>query len=175
MGRQSVRAALVDWFSPPGVAQLTKVFAGMPVWASGDTWEFDVSGTWAAIAYVHLAEDSEQRIGLGGPQSGEKMITYRVGIVLLGKYLVPNPVPLDADSSEWVTYADGLVDAVKARIRADRTLGTNGQVIWQAGEGEGVNTPDIVVQSDIPTLDPDGGVLHIWQAMTFTLYEVITA
>lgn len=173
MSRADVRQALLEWFSPPAIGGLSTVFQAMPWWASGTTWEFDVVNGWASIGYIHLAEDAEQRIALGGEFGGMKLINYQVGLVLLFKYLVPDPLPIDSDPSEWVVYLDTLIEETKERIRADRTFGTGGVIIWQAGGGDGTNTPDIVVQSDIPTLD--NGIIQCWQAITFSIQEVITA
>lgn len=174
MGAEEIRVAVADYFAPPVVIGLNKVFKAMPYWAGGDEWEFDVDNAWAAVGYVHLTQDAERRIGLGGAEGGQKMVTYTVGLVLLFKCLIPDPMPIELDADWYVSFLDQLIDDVKDRIRADRTFGcgTDGPV-WQAAEGDGVNTPDLRVQRDLPRLK--GGMVQSWQVVEFTLDEVVFA
>lgn len=175
MTAAGLRAILVDYFEPPAIANLVKCYQAMPVWADSRTWEFDVVNGWAAIAYVHIAEQHERRIALGGEDGGMKMVNYDVGLVLLYKYLVPDPTPVDSDSSEWVTWADQLCDQVCDHLRAGhRTLGTDGTgSVWQVAEGQGTNQEDLTISRDIPVITT--GIVQVWQAISFSVQEIITS
>lgn len=174
MGAKEVRTVIADYFAPPTVTGLGKVFRAMPYWAGGDEWDFDVDNAWAAVGYVHLTQDAETRIGLGGEEGGQKMIVYTVGLVLLFKWLIPDPMPIELDADMYVGFLDELIDSVKDRVRADRTFGCGvGGPIWQAGEGDGENTPDLRVQRDLPRLR--AGVIQSWQVVEFTVQEVVFA
>jgi hypothetical protein len=174
MGSEAVRAAIVDYFAPPNIAGLRKVYPAMPYWAGGDQWEFAEVDGWACVGFVHLTRSDEQRIGLGGEHGGQKFVHYDVGLVLLYKWLIPDPIPQGSDATEWTVWIDQIIDAVKDRIRADRTFGCEDKgPIWQAGDGSSINSPDISVQRDLPRLT--AGKVQSWQVVEFTVTEAIIA
>lgn len=170
MTAANVRAQIANWFQPPAVEGLQTCYPAMPYWAGGDKWELAVNDGWGAVAYVHLREESESRIGLGGATGGIKEVTYQVGLVLLFKWLIPTQLPAGQDESSYVLALDTLIDSVKARIRSDRTFGSgpNG-IIWQAGTGEN----DLKVARDLPRRQ-SGAVLS-WQVIEFEVVEMIAA
>lgn len=172
MSAQDMRRAIVSWFAPPAIPGLVRVYPAMPTIADGREWDFGPSRGWAAVGYVHISDQSEQRIALGGAFGGIKQVTYQCGLVLLYRYLVPSPVPVDSDESAWVVALDALLDAVTSRIREDRTFGCgDAGPVWQAGEGDGIQSPDVRITRDLPVLD--AGKVHAWQVVEFTAVEMV--
>jgi hypothetical protein len=171
MSRASVRRALVDYFSPPAINGLVKVYRAAPTLAPGQDFEYG-DANWAAIAYVHLPHKAETRIALGGEHGGQKMAVWDTALVVVYRWLIPNPLPVDQDRAAWVDPLDLLLDDITDLIRADRTLGTGaGGIAWQAGEGDRTNSPDIVIDADLPL--EDKGTVHQWQAVKFAVVEMI--
>lgn len=79
-----------------------------------------------AVMCVHLAGDSERRIGLGGPTGGikERPLAVELWVFHLARTAVIEDAQADLDD---------LLEAITARIHGDRTLG--GACI-QAGESQ---------------------------------------
>jgi len=178
MGAPEVRDALVAWFDAPAINGLVKVYPALAVYTDGQRWEFAPGQTWAAVGFIHLSTQEEKRIGDGGAHGGIKQVTHACDLVLLYQYVIPDPIPVESDQSEWVGPLDQLIEDVANRIRADRTAGTapaggTGGVIWQFGEGDGMDSPDIRIVRDLP--EQDNGVLHNWQRVEFTVVEMITS
>lgn len=167
MSASLVRAAVADYLRPtPGI---TKMFRDEPWIVTSEAW-LTPDGLPGTVAYVHIDRDSETRIALTGinPDGLGKVISYELSIVVLYQYAIPDQ-PDDKDS--WVDGLDTLIDDLKARIRADPTLGTGpGGVVWQAGEGAFGGGPDLEVQRDLPKLH-HGKVLS-WNALTLKLTEM---
>lgn len=168
MSAKTVRAAIADYLRPtPGIA---KMFRDEPWIVTAEAWTQE-NGLPGTVAYVHIDREAETRYALAGwnPTGLGKAISYDVSIVVLYQYDIPDQ-PDDKDS--WVDGLDELLDALKARVRADPTLGTGeGGVVWQAGEGGLPGGPDLEVQRDLPKLN-NGKVLS-WNALQFKVTEMV--
>lgn len=166
MSRATVRAALETWLAPPNVAWVGSIFGSMPKIIPGPAFTAGLgSGSRSGSVMVIFIEDEhETRTALGGPHGGRKMVTYEVGIVIRFR-------SSQADSQVAVDDYDALIESLKERIRADRTLGTSGTAnpLFQAGEGPGA---DLSITSDMPRIDK-GGSTYVWGALKLTVAEEI--
>ena len=68
-----------------------------------------------------------------------------------------------------------IFEAVLDVIRLDPTLGTGGSPVFQAGEGNGLGTPDLNLRQDLPILATDGSGVHIWAHLDITALEIVNA
>ena len=168
MSSATVRRAVADWFASPAVQGLQRVWAAQPWYGSDREYMASVNGGWGAVGYVHLTEQSETRIALGGATGGTKEVTYRVGLVVLFKWNIPQGAPVaGTDESAYVTQLDQLLDDVVARLRSDRTLGG---AVWQAGE----NPNDVKITRDLPKRMGNTAILA-WQVVEFDVVEMVAA
>ncbi|QAY16123.1 hypothetical protein SEA_SONALI_10 [Arthrobacter phage Sonali] len=168
MSAKSVRQAIADYLRP--TQGISKMFRDEPWIVTSEAWT-QPDGLPGTVAYVHIDREAETRYALAGanPFGIGKALEYMVSIVVLYQYDIPDQ-PDDKDS--WVDGLDELLDALKARVRADPTLGTGpGGVIWQAGEGGHMGGPDLEVQRDLPKLH-HGKVLS-WNALQFKVTEMV--
>ena len=113
----------------------------------------------ALIQVALPGPDTEVREAMGGATDGWKRITYRTMIRVFGRSI-----------EEHVEIAqsvfDDVIEAIKARIRQDRTLG--GQV-FQAGEGQfGIQTEVMV-----PQTDETAGVHELYAQLSLQVVEHI--
>jgi hypothetical protein len=166
VSRANVRAAVAQWFDPGAVPGLFAIHRAEPKIIPGSDYGLEAFGTnvgngSGAYAVVHIADERETRIAIGGAHSGMKHITYDVALVIHFRSVKP-------DAIEAMDDYDTLIEAVKQRLRADRNLGQPTSV-WQAGSDPG----DIHIQSDLPAQD-DGSV-YIWSVMEFKVIEEIFA
>ena len=168
MTRAAVRRQIADWFAAPAVPGLNKAFRAAPTLIAGDDWATVQEGNWGAAAYVHLSEQHETRLTLGGAHGGLKEITYSAALVVLFRWVIPDgDADVDGEVDGWADAYDYLIDNVMARIRQDRTFGSGtGGPIWQAGEGH----QDLKLQTDLPKVD-DGQVV-VWSAVEFEVVEM---
>lgn len=80
---------------------------------------------------VEIPEDVEARSAKAGATGGEKIIRYSVVLHIFHESKMPH-------SEDAGNDVNALIEAVKDRIRADRTLGG---IVVQAGESErGIHT-----------------------------------
>lgn len=174
MSASQLRAAITAWLQPPAVPGLTRVYPAFPVFAPGQDWRLEEGQGSGAVGYVHLAQQRERRITIGGEHGGTKQVMWQVALVLVYRHLLPSSV---IDSGEdtaagWAGPYDRLIDAVCERLRADRTLGTGGAVVWQAAEGSGDGAgDDLVIDSDLPAVN--AGQVVQFTAITFTAIQMI--
>jgi hypothetical protein len=170
----TVRQAFQTFLTEPAITGLQKVFLDEPWFAAGETWNLQTNLGWGAIGWPAITDESEERITLGaatpnGPAAGQKAVVYKVGIVLLFQYLIPSsPTSEDAYS----THLDGLIEAVKARLRSDPKAGTQpglDGVIFEQSQDPG----DLHVARDMPKRT--GGKVVAWQLIETTAREIITA
>lgn len=169
-GRASVRAAVKTYFTPPAVSGLNTLYSAWP--KRGVPWPDYIAGQPAGtqsgtVAVVHLARDDERRLAVGGSISGKKVIEYAVELQLMLR-------STKAKAEDAVDDYDAVVDAVKARLRYDRSLGTGSARgaddgdIWQAGEG------DLWGEYFDPQITVDGAT-EIWGAVHFVCVQHITS
>ena len=159
MGASSIRQAIQSYIAP--TSGLTNTYLDEPHWVSNDAWY--TNGLHGTVAYVHLDRESEERLVINGVPTSGQQITYDVGLVLLYEYIIPTD---EASPDLWVVGLDQLIDALKARIRADPHLGTgpNG-VVWSAGQDQNA----IAISRDLPKVDD--GVVRSWNVLEFKVLE----
>ena len=159
MSRATVRAAVAQWFDPAYVPGLFATHRAEPKIIPGSDYGLEAFGGnlgagSGAYAIVHIADERERRVAIGGAHSGMKHVTYDIALVVHFRSVKP-------DALEAMDDYDALIEALKQRLRADRNLGQNGLVIWQAGE----DGDDIHIQSDLPA--EDDGSIYIWSVLEF--------
>jgi hypothetical protein len=167
---------------------LNKVFRAQPTFIDPTQWWILPPELGAGtVGYLHLAKVDEDRIAFPAVE-GQKMVGYIVVLVLIYRYQIPSgtqATPYEGD--EWIDGQDETVEAIKAWIRKDPTLGTAqttqgtgvpgviyGQypgAIWEAGQDKG----DLSMTADPPVRDEEGGEVLSFQILEFHAYEVITA
>lgn len=163
MAARQVRAAIRDYIAP--TAGVTRAFKDEPRFAGEDAW-YDSAGAHGTVVYVHIDDERESRFALTGTTTSGQRIDYDVSIVILYEYVVPTE---EADPSDWVDGLDDLIGALKARLRADPTMGTGpGGVVWQAAQEDGA----LHIARDLPKLA--SGVVRSWNVLQFKAAEVLT-
>ena len=150
MGRATVRAAVqayLQGLSVTGTAAipfLTQVYAHPPkLTPSGEfSSALDPADQTGVVIYIHLEDQAEQRIALGGPTSGEKFRTYAVVLICYLHSKKPRTEDVGADN-------DAFLDALTAAIEANRNAG-NPSAVWQWGEGNDLYGSDLRVKAGMP-------------------------
>lgn len=167
MGYATIRSAVTQWIAPPNVPGITKVYPGQPKMLSGAAYgvfpiaTYDLGQqTAGAFAYIHIDDTVETRIATGGATSGIKHVKYQVGVVFA--FLAIGA----ANDGQYIGAWDAIADTLKARIRANRTLGQDGLTVWQAGE----DADDLHIASDLPRQD-DAGNVYIWSVLELSVIE----
>lgn len=95
-----------------------------------------------AVIFLYIARQSEHRAALGGPHNGRKVVEYE----LLLDCFIRSTSPKAEDAG---AAADEFIDALVARIRADRNAG-DPTVVFQWGEGTDPGGPDIEIEALYP-------------------------
>lgn len=130
-----------------------------------------------AIMIVTLPDDQETRAGDSGPPvtdgggnliaGGTKFDNYRVALEIYHMGETQHSEQSQAD-------VDTLLEAIKQRIRIDRTLGTSSPsppLITQAGEGRyGIQT-----SKGRPGIGPNGSRTYTWSTIRFEVMTQFTA
>lgn len=168
----TIRAAITNYLRGQNIAGLNKVYQAMPAYIDPSVWNLSAQGGYGAIAYIHLTESHETRIAV--PRvTGQKLVPYLVAIVVEFKYAVPATTTVELNGDEWVTGLDGILEGLKAAIRADPHLGTGdlGADVWEAGESK----QDLILRSQLPTRDEDNGEILVWNVLECQVSENITA
>jgi hypothetical protein len=166
VGRKSIRTAVAAYFAPPAVTGLNQVTRAKVRNVKPAAYFANAGDRTGAVAFVYIEGEHEHR--MSSPSgSGEKMITYTVGLRVDYRSLLD-------DTEAGVDAYDDLIEAIKAHLRADPTLGTGpGGVVFQAGEGDTAGAADIEVISDLP--QETGTTTTIWSVLRFLVVEIITA
>lgn len=132
----------------------------------------DPAPMWGAGAVVYIEQEEEQRRAIGGAHSGKKRLNYTVLINILFRSLIGDPTSGELDPGEASMDAyDGVIENIKERLRADRTLGRPD--IFSAGEGGEGMAPDIILTSAAPILDAEE--LLIWGWLQVQVTQFITS
>lgn len=134
MSRSTVRAAMAAWLVPQQLPGINTVYRGFPTIIPGGAFFPAVPGGGAgAVVVINVSSAREQRIAIGGAHGGQKRVDYVVEFHLF--YRSTRKAPLGGDAGlDMTDDFDQLIDALKTRIRADRTA--ESAAIWQWGEGE---------------------------------------
>lgn len=162
MPARTIRQAVRDYVSLTD--GLSNTFKDEPHYVSNEAW-YTEDGTHGTVAYVHLDSESETRLVINGFPDAGQQITYNVGIVILYEYVIPD----DEESPDnWVDGLDDVIDALKARLRADPHLGTGSTgVVWSAAQEYGT----LSISRDLPR--KDGGYVRSWNVLQFKVTENI--
>lgn len=160
-GRAAVRTAVKNFFQPPAVAGLNKVHRAQPKIIDGkDYTAGQPAGTKnGAVGTIHIRRDFEERRAVGGAAGGKKFVTHLVELNLFFRSIEPT---IEAATDAF----DLLMDATKARLHADRTLGdpTN---VFQAGEQQ--------LETEAGEAELEGDTIFIWGVVRFIVNQVIDA
>lgn len=160
--RAEVRAAVSSWIADGKIANLNQVWTSFP-----KRIDFQVNSTpgqlMRAAGVVFIADESEERIAVGGAYNGWKRIDYTIDFQIFTHAMHRN-------AENAMDDFDAIIDGVKTQLRAGgHRLGlSDGSVIWQAAE------PSISVSYGEPATN-DGGATETWCAIRFTVTQMINA
>src|ERR1043166_10156044 len=127
MGARAVRQAIRDFIST--VDGISNAYRDEPHYVSNEAW-YTEDGTHGTVAYVHLDQESETRLTITGFPDAGQQITYTVGIVVLYEYLISDD---ETSPDNWVEGLDDVLDALKARLRSDPSMGST-NLIWNGAQ-----------------------------------------
>lgn len=164
MGRASVRSAIYNYFNPNGTSAVTGIdtwYPSFPKRIPATAFRSTPGQTSGSAAAIFILAERENRIALGGAHSGWKRVVYTVEVQIFHN-------SIEQHAEDAMDHFDLTIDNLKNKIRADRNLGTNLQVVWEAGEGElsSVYGEPKVIQ---------GGATEIWGTVRFQLTEMVNA
>ena len=144
MGRTTVRGAIQAYLANAGIKFLGNVYAHPPkITSEAEFFETVQPGTASgALIYIHLEQQHEKRIALGGPTSGQKLRPYQVLLICLLRSKKADTEQVGADND---TFLDSLVSA----IEANRNAGSP-STVFQWGEGDTTGAVDIQVTATLP-------------------------
>jgi hypothetical protein len=141
VSRASLRTGIASFFGGPTYDDVVKIYRPTPLASNGlagvrPYWterfrdptylaSLVAGSTMGAVMCVHLPDQDEGRVAMGGVVSGVKSDLASVELWIF--HLAATQYEEDAQ-----IHLDALLDAVKALIRGDRTLGG---ICTQAGEG----------------------------------------
>lgn len=167
MSRATVRAAIVQWFQVPNVPGLNKVYEDAQKLTSGASpFNETVGATGGAVGWVHIMSEYEERIAMGGATGGYKRIIYTINLSV-SHYTTA----MSTDSG--TDMFDALIENMKERLRSDRTLGTGGSPIFQAGEGTTLGGPDVRIRYE-PPVTVGNDMVRRNANFEFTVVEFVT-
>jgi hypothetical protein len=166
VGRASVRAAIAAYFTPATVAGLSTTYAARPKLIPEQAFNLALNGGSGAVLIVHLTTDDEHRVAVGGATSGWKFNVHDVALEIKFQSVKADAVVAQADH-------DALIDALMVRFRADRTLGTGGVPIWQAGEEHDLGNVGIKLDMAEPVLGKQNVLIDC--VLRFQAFEGIQA
>lgn len=174
MTARTVRRAVQSYLQGLEVSGISKIYRAQPWEPIADQgWQFTDGRDSDAVVIVHIESQDETRETLpaaypGRTAVGNKRVDYKIGLVLLYQFLIPDELPVTADTDVWVDDLDTLVDALRDGIHADPTLGcANTGPILQAGQ----DPNDLAVTYDFPRLLADK--VLVWQVLHLTVTEII--
>lgn len=170
MPKTQVREAIAAFLDPSvsNIPSLGAVYQALPKVANEeDLFQLQPAGTGTgAVIYVFITNQSEKRAALGGANSGKKIREYEVSLLCILKS--------DLETSLAGQEAfDTMIDALTARVQSDRTAGTDGDPIFQWGEGTDVGAPDIRFEYPVPRT-AHGGVVLFQAVGRVTALEFLT-
>lgn len=143
--RAAVRNTLAQWLLDGGISGLNQVLTTFP-----KILNFQINAQAGqmsrAAAVVFIAGERESRIALGGAHDGWKRVDYTVTLQIFHH-------SVERKAEDAMESFDTLVDAIKARLRADHNFGdTTGLLVWQGAE------PDLQGVYGEPSITEDGAV-----------------
>lgn len=167
MSRKTTRHYVQQWLANPPIPGIGTVFPSPPkISRTSDGFEGAPQGTPSgSVIYVEVFDSHETRDAYGGPLAGKKRITHIVRLHLLFR-------SRQRKAEDAMDDHDDQLEAILARVRSDRTLGTAllPSPLLQAGEGD----YGIRAQSGLPKTVGTGTV-QVWTAIDFEAQEQITS
>lgn len=162
MSRSQVRSSVADWILTGNIPNVTQVWTTFPKLIDFQTNSAPGQMTRAA-AVVFIADESEERIAVGGAYNGWKRIDYTVDLQIFCHQMYRK-------AEDGMDDFDTLIDGIKNRLRTGgHTLGLpDNSIIWQAAE------PSISVAYGEPATK-DNGATETWAAIRFTVTQMIQA
>lgn len=164
LGRKGVRHAAANYLSSPQIPGIGKVFPSPPKIArSSDAYENLPAGTPSgSVLFVEILDVREVRIALGGSVSGAKKTLYTLRFHLLFR-------SRQDTAQEAMDDHDDQLEAIMDRLRADRTLGTNGAILQFGQDEEGIS-----VATGMPKTSGTGSTI-VWSVIDGNAFEYIVA
>lgn len=164
MSRKSLRHAAATYLSAPQIPGIGTVFPSPPKIArSSDAYENLPAGTPSgSVLFVEVLQVNEKRLAAGGPVSGTKESRYILRLHLLFR-------SRQQLAEKAMDDHDDQVEAILGRLRADRTLGTNGTVLQYGQDGGGIS-----IGTGMPKTSGSGST-HIWSVIEADAVEIVTA
>jgi hypothetical protein len=128
-GRTGVRATLYNWLATGNIATLNQIFTSFP-----KRINFQVASQAGQLSrsavVIFIQSERETRLAIGGATSGWKRVDYSIVLQVYQH-------SLERNSEAAMTSFDTLIDAIKARLRADHNFGDpTGTLVWQGAEPE---------------------------------------
>ena len=126
-GRTGVRATLYNWLNTGNIAGLNQIFTSFPkrinFQANSQAGQLSRSAV-----VIFIQSERETRLAIGGATSGWNRVDYSIVLQVYQH-------SLERDSVAAMTSFDTLIDAIKARLRADHNFGDpTGTLVWQGAE-----------------------------------------
>lgn len=183
MTRQTTYDAVTNWMSPPSVVGLNNVSSGFPVILDGAAFRLFENGGWGAYGFTHLQESRELIMAMGGIRK----IMYTCHFMMLFQQVIEPNFDMAADPAFYQKNLNTLLDSATGRLRENHTLGTtpnaNGVggvvipnrqgVLFQAAVGDlESESVDLVINSDPPVWDSQGGKVWSWHTISFQIVEM---
>lgn len=162
MSRQQVRQAVGDWVAAGSITNLTQIYTSFP-----KRINFELNATAGqytrAVGVVFIANETEDRVAIGGANDGWKRVDYDVEFQVFTH-------SMQNYAQDAMTDFDNIIDGIKTQLRSGgHRLGkSDGDIIWQAAE------PAITVSYGEPKTN-DGGAVEIWAGINFTVTQMIKA
>lgn len=173
MGKAAITTAIQSYLSPEnsGIPYLGTVYTALPKVANEqDLYQNTFPGLGlGATIYMFFTGQHEERIALGGPHNGHKMVFYQLGLLIVFKSDLAKTVDGQAAFDEFI---DALIAIIRDSRTAGSTPSTGGGVVWQWGEGgsSSLGGPDVVVEYTVPKTI-DGGVTLFQAVMRLSVLE----
>jgi hypothetical protein len=160
-GRAAVRSTLANFIGQPNVQGINQVFTSFP-----KRIDFQVNALPSqlsrAAAVVHIENEKETRLAIGGATSGIKRVDYGVVIQIFHH-------SMERDSEDAMADFDITIDNLKEKLRSDHQFGDpSGTLVWQAAEAA------IDVSYGEP-MSNDGTSTETWASLRFVVTQMIEA
>lgn len=167
MGYDNVRGAITTWLQR-SIADLRVIFRSVPIRIDAkQVFSTGAGADHGFVAVVHIPDSEEHLETVPRVGGGWKRITYKPEIYLLFRQSPTTVKAGDRDPIErGQRTLDNAVDAVKARLRQDPTLGNR---VFSAGLGGEQQEADLRVIAGIPIVDD--GAVHTWTRIDTVVTE----
>ena len=160
-GRKGVRETLSAFLANPPIPTLNQVFTSFPKRINFQLNSQPGQMTRSAVV-VFIAGEDENRLAIGGANSGWKRVDYSV---ILQVYTHS----LHINAEDAMDDFDTLIDNIKERLRSDHNFGdTSGTLVWQGAE------PIIMGRYGEPVTNKEGAT-EVFAELEFTVTEMIQA